>query len=87
MALWTSLEIKEATNGEVIGHWDVDGVSIDTRSIVEGDLFVALSDKRDGHDFVKIAFEKGARAALVSHIPVGLSQDISQASRSNTHFC
>jgi UDP-N-acetylmuramoyl-tripeptide--D-alanyl-D-alanine ligase len=76
MALWTSLEIKEATNGEVIGHWDVDGVSIDTRSIVEGDLFVALSDKRDGHDFVKIAFEKGARAALVSHIPVGLSQDM-----------
>ena len=75
MALWTSLEIKEATNGQVIGHWDVDGVSIDTRSLVKGDLFVALADKRDGHDFVKAAFEKGASAALVSHIPVGLHQD------------
>jgi len=75
MPLWTSTEIKEATSGEVIGDWHVDGVSIDTRSIVKGDLFVALNDKRDGHDFVKAAFEKGASAALVSHIPLGLDKD------------
>jgi hypothetical protein len=75
MPLWTSTEIKEATSGEVIGDWHVDGVSIDTRSIVKGDLFVALNDKRDGHDFVKAAFEKGASAALVSHIPLGLDND------------
>ena len=36
-------------------------------------MFIALKDKRDGHDFVKKAFECGAVAALVSHIPSGLS--------------
>lgn len=44
----------------------ITGVSIDTRTIEPGDLFVALSgDQRDGHDFVEIAFSKGASAALV----------------------
>ena len=31
-----------------------------------GDLFVALKDQRDGHDFVAAAFKAGAAAALVS---------------------
>jgi UDP-N-acetylmuramoyl-tripeptide--D-alanyl-D-alanine ligase len=38
-----------------------------------GDLFVALKDVRDGHDFVAQALEKGAAAALVSRVPEGLS--------------
>jgi UDP-N-acetylmuramoyl-tripeptide--D-alanyl-D-alanine ligase len=38
-----------------------------------GDLFVALKDVRDGHDFVGQALEKGAAAALVSRVPDGLS--------------
>jgi UDP-N-acetylmuramoyl-tripeptide--D-alanyl-D-alanine ligase len=75
MSLWTSEEIKLATDGKVIGEWVVDGISIDTRNLVKGDLFIALKDKRDGHDFVKKAFECGAVAALVSHIPSGLSGD------------
>ena len=75
MSLWTSEEIKLATDGKVIGKWVVDGISIDTRNLVKGDLFIALKDKRDGHDFVKKAFECGAVAALVSHIPSGLSGD------------
>jgi len=40
-----------------------------------GDLFVALKDARDGHDFVANAFEKGAAAALVSRLPDGVSAD------------
>lgn len=44
------------------------GVSIDTRMIEKGDLFVALTgEQRDGHDFVRMAFEKGAAAALVKN--------------------
>ncbi len=43
-----------------------DGVSIDTRSIQPGDLFVALdTGARDGHDFVAEALHKGAAGALV----------------------
>jgi UDP-N-acetylmuramoyl-tripeptide--D-alanyl-D-alanine ligase len=41
----------------------------------KGDLFVALTDKRDGHAFLDKAFENGAAAALVSHIPEGLTGD------------
>ncbi len=49
----------------------VDGVSIDTRTLVAGDLFVALSgEQRDGHEFVERAFERGAAAALVNHAHV-----------------
>ena len=43
----------------------VTGVSIDTRTLEPGDLFVALKDARDGHQFVSPAFAKGAAAALV----------------------
>jgi UDP-N-acetylmuramoyl-tripeptide--D-alanyl-D-alanine ligase len=45
----------------------ITGVSIDTRTLEAGDLFVALNGVRDGHDFVTTAFEKGASAALVHH--------------------
>ena len=69
MALWTSLEIKKVTGGVGSGDWAVDGISIDSRTLQKGDLFVALTDKRDGHAFLDKAFENGAAAALVSHIP------------------
>ena len=40
-----------------------------------GGLFVAIrGERRDGHDFVRDAFENGARAALVSHVPEGLPE-------------
>lgn len=43
------------------------GFSNDSRSLKPGDCFVALStDKRDGHDFVAAAAERGAVAAIVS---------------------
>jgi UDP-N-acetylmuramoyl-tripeptide--D-alanyl-D-alanine ligase len=44
----------------------IAGFSIDTRTIEPGDVFVALTDQRDGHDFVSAAFAKGAAAAIVS---------------------
>jgi UDP-N-acetylmuramoyl-tripeptide--D-alanyl-D-alanine ligase len=44
----------------------VPGVSIDTRSLRPGDLFVALRGERfDGHDFVEAAFAAGACGAVV----------------------
>lgn len=64
--LWTSEEAAAATGGTALGVWAVNGVSIDTRSLQPGDLFVALKDARDGHDFVHNAFGAGAEAALVS---------------------
>lgn len=75
MALWTSDDAAAATGGRVTRDWQADGVSIDTRTIQPGDLFVALQAARDGHDFVAQALEKGAAAALVSRIPDGVAED------------
>lgn len=74
-ALWTSLDAVAATGGKTTRDWNASGVSIDTRSLNQGDLFVALSDVRDGHDFVATALENGAAAALVSRIPDNVPAD------------
>src|SRR5688500_462209 len=64
--LWTSADIARATGGAEGGGFTATGVSIDTRSIEPGDLFVALAGVRDGHEFVAQAMERGAAGALVS---------------------
>lgn len=69
MSLWTASEMAAATRGRVQGIWEASGISIDTRTIRPGHVFVALKDIRDGHDFVAQALEKGACAAIVSRIP------------------
>jgi len=75
VSLWTAAEAAAATGGEARGDWSIDGVSIDTRTIAKGDLFVALKAARDGHEFVAQALEKGAGAALVTHVPEGVAAD------------
>ncbi|MCE6951658.1 UDP-N-acetylmuramoyl-tripeptide--D-alanyl-D-alanine ligase [Cereibacter sphaeroides] len=73
--LWTSAEAEAATGGRATAAFAANGVSIDTRTLRPGDLFVALKDVRDGHDFVAQALEKGAAAALVSRVPEGVAAD------------
>jgi len=71
-ALWTAAEAQAATGGKVFGpSWTAFGIAIDTRSLVPGDLFIAIKAERDGHDFVADAFAKGAAAALVSDPSAG----------------
>ena len=73
--LWTSEDAVAATGGETTDVWNATGVSIDTRTLEAGDLFVALSgDNRDAHAFVAAAFEKGAAAAMVTRVPDGLAE-------------
>ena len=75
MSLWSAKEAAAATGGRAVGDWSVDGISIDTRTIEVGDLFVALKAARDGHEFVAQALSKGAGAALVTHAPEGVAPD------------
>jgi UDP-N-acetylmuramoyl-tripeptide--D-alanyl-D-alanine ligase len=75
-ALWTAAEAAAATGGTATGDWQATGVSIDSRSVAAGDLFVALvGPNNDGHAYVAAALEKGAAAALVSRRPEGLAAD------------
>lgn len=76
--LWTADEIAAATGGRVAGDFVATGVSIDSRSLSPGDLFVALTGARDGHEFVVQTADKGAAGALVSRpvpVPAVLVED------------
>lgn len=74
-ALWTADQAAAATGGTTAGDWAATGVSIDSRTLQPGDLFVALTDARDGHDFVAQALARGAAAAMVSRLPPGVAAD------------
>jgi UDP-N-acetylmuramoyl-tripeptide--D-alanyl-D-alanine ligase len=73
--LWNTAELRAATGGTLAGAVAVTGVSIDTRTIAAGDLFVALRDVRDGHDFVADALARGAACAMVDRDPPGAAPD------------
>jgi UDP-N-acetylmuramoyl-tripeptide--D-alanyl-D-alanine ligase len=67
--LWTGEAVLGATGGEGAAGWQATGVSIDSRTILPGELFVPLAGPNfNGHDFIADAFAKGAAAAL-SHCP------------------
>ena len=79
---WTWQEIVEATRGapaDSVGATPstaspagpaVSGVSIDSRSLRAGELFVAVRSERDGHEFAAAAVRSGASALLVER-PTG----------------
>lgn len=73
--LWTAVDAAAATRGDALGGWAATGVAIDSRQVRPGDLFVALTAARDGHDFVADALARGAAAALVSRRPDGVAAD------------
>ena len=66
MTLWTSAEIALAVDALYSDNFNVTGVSIDTRTIKPGELFVALDGPNfNGHDFVEEAMLAGA-AGIIS---------------------
>jgi UDP-N-acetylmuramoyl-tripeptide--D-alanyl-D-alanine ligase len=65
-ALWTQDDLIEATGGRMDRPAAASGVSIDTRTLHPGDLFIALTGEHgDGHRHVPDAFARGATAAMV----------------------
>jgi UDP-N-acetylmuramoyl-tripeptide--D-alanyl-D-alanine ligase len=65
--LFDAAEIIGATGAVFSGnpHLKISGVSIDTRNLQPGALFVALRGTRDGHEFIDAAARENAAAALV----------------------
>jgi UDP-N-acetylmuramoyl-tripeptide--D-alanyl-D-alanine ligase len=65
IAFWAGADLPLAENFAAI---HATGYSIDSRTLVPGDLFIAIKGERfDGHDFVASAFDRGAVAAIVAH--------------------
>jgi UDP-N-acetylmuramoyl-tripeptide--D-alanyl-D-alanine ligase len=68
--LWHGKEVLAALQAHLTASpgadWQAQGVAIDTRDLLAGDIFVALpGEKAHGHDYVAQAFQDGAAAALV----------------------
>jgi len=85
-SLWTWAELTSAIGLDPGAGPNVAGISIDSRTLRPGDLFVALRgdpgprffashrSDRDGHDFVADAIEAGAAGVLVDReVDAGIS--------------
>lgn len=67
---WTMREVAALTGGALRGEerGRVSGLSIDTRTLHKGDLYVAIRGARlDGHGFVREAVQKGAVGVVADH--------------------
>jgi UDP-N-acetylmuramoyl-tripeptide--D-alanyl-D-alanine ligase len=69
-------DVLAGTGGQLRGsggeNLPLSGISLDSRRVARGALFVALrGQKHDGHAFVAEAFANGASAALVERVPGG----------------
>ncbi len=75
--LWTAPAAIAAMEGTSDRQdWSASGISIDSRTVVPGDLFVAIVGPHfDGHSFVAAALEAGAVAAVVTARPDGVPAD------------
>jgi len=74
--IWTSAEMGASCGAITARPWYADGLQVDSREILPGDLFVALQgEAADGHDFVADAFERGAVAAMVSGEAKNVAKD------------
>ena len=70
-------EVATATGGALHGpDVEIDGVTLDSRALHGGQLFVAVRAERDGHDFVASAVTAGAAATLVDHAVDGAGSQV-----------
>lgn len=70
MTGWTLRDFATAAGGALDDSRPFRGVSIDTRDLTPGQVFVAMRGERvDGHAFLQAAHDAGAAAALVEALP------------------
>lgn len=72
----STAELADALAGVLQGPpATVTGLAIDSRIIAPGQLFAAVRGERDGHDFLRAAFENGAGAVLIDKAADSLKSD------------
>lgn len=65
--IFNTAEVADIVGGSAVGAVvEIDGASIDSRSLAAGALFVPIVAERDGHDFIEAALTRGAAAYLTS---------------------
>ena len=78
---FTIEELAKITNGELFGNIDHSlslSLSTDTRTITFADAYIAICGKVfDGHNFIKDAFAKGAKIAIIDKNHADAAKNIS----------
>ncbi len=70
--IFRSRELAAHLGGELVGpEVEIEGASIDSRTIRAGQLYVPIVAERDGHAFVPAALAAGAAAYLTAQEPIG----------------
>ena len=76
-SLFNSKNLRDWTEGKWVGlepFTKANGMCIDSRILNPGEIFLALTTNQDdGHRYLAIAKQKGARAAIVTHPSIKLS--------------
>jgi UDP-N-acetylmuramoyl-tripeptide--D-alanyl-D-alanine ligase len=76
-SLWTSEEVSKLIGGKSSQYWAASGVSIDSRTVKPGDLFIPICGPNfDGHNFIGSALEKGAVASVFANGVDSFAQDM-----------
>jgi UDP-N-acetylmuramoyl-tripeptide--D-alanyl-D-alanine ligase len=78
--MFTLDDLLDASGGRIVngtspGDARYTGGAFDSRLVRDSEVFFALRDQRDGHDFVADAFAHGAAAAVVERPVAGVSAD------------
>jgi len=69
---FSTSELAARLGGEQVGpDVAVTGASIDSRTVLSGQLYVPIVAERDGHEFIGAALGNGAAAYLTAQVPVG----------------
>lgn len=59
--MWTLRELKRALGHDAVGKdANLGRISIDSRTLKEGDIYLALKREKDGHDYIEAALDAGA---------------------------
>ncbi len=70
--LWNETDLIQATKSTLSSVQTIHGtgVSIDTRTMKKGDIFIAIQgENSNGHDYIEQAIAKGASCVVATHIP------------------
>lgn len=83
---WVAAQTGGRVGSGVVGVVRGDGVAFDSRTVEPGQVFVALRDVRDGHEFVADALGRGAAFAIVER-PVRAADgtELPSVEVANTH--
>lgn len=76
---WNIADAAAAVGGRLIGDGsaEITNAVIDSRTVSEGSMFVAVKGERtDGHEYISAAFDSGASCALAERLPEGETRPV-----------